>query len=136
MLEHARRLDPLEPRHDVTKAVFLLYERGDVRGADALLRDVLRRQPLYLPAITRLGEIAWCCDANPSEAIQYLEQAIALDPLAHWPRRPLVRAYLDAGDERAARDVARSAPRSPEYFVSRCWPLTAIGEAPESPPTP
>lgn len=112
MLERARRLDPLEPMHDVNKAVFLLYGRGDAAGAEQLLRDVLRRQPLYLPAITRLGEIAWCCDANPTEAIRFLEQAVTLDPLAHWPRRPLVSAYLDAGDPDAAADVVAHTPRS------------------------
>jgi TolB-like protein/DNA-binding winged helix-turn-helix (wHTH) protein/tetratricopeptide (TPR) repeat protein len=116
MLEQARRLDPLEPMHDVRKAVFLLYERGDVSGAVSLLREVLQKQPLYLPAITRLGEIAWCCEANPSEAIQYLEQAIALDPLAHWPRRPLVSAYLDLGDDRAARQVIEQTPMSPQVL--------------------
>jgi TolB-like protein/DNA-binding winged helix-turn-helix (wHTH) protein/cytochrome c-type biogenesis protein CcmH/NrfG len=116
MLDRARRLDPLEPMHDVNKAVFLLYGRGDDAGADALLRQVLRRQPLYLPAITRLGEIAWCCQGSPSEAIRYLEQAIALDPLAHWPRRPLVSAYLDAGDPLAAADVVADTARSAEVL--------------------
>jgi len=116
MLERARRLDPLEPMHDVNKAVFLLYGRGDDAGADALLRQVLRRQPLYLPAITRLGEIAWCCQSNPTEAIRYLEQAIALDPMAHWPRRPLVSAYLDAGDPRAAADVVAHTSQAAEVL--------------------
>ena len=83
MLEHARRLDPLEPGHDVTKAVFLLYDRGDVRGAEALLRNVLQRKPDYLPATMRLGELLWRT-GDMSEAAKYLEQSIKLDPRAHW----------------------------------------------------
>lgn len=104
-LDRARRIDPLEPAHDVTKSVFLLYDRGDVSGADSLLRNVLQRQPLYLPAIVRLGELAWCCGGDAAGAIELLERAVALDPNALWPRRPLVRAYLDAADLRAAEAV-------------------------------
>jgi TolB-like protein len=110
MLEHARRLDPLEPAHDVAKAVFLLYERGDVKNAEALLRNVLQRQPDYLPAVVRLGEMTWSPAGNWSEAIKYLEQAIRLDPLSHWARRVLVRAYLEVQDERAAVAVIEEDP--------------------------
>ena len=41
MLDRARKLDPLEPAHDVTKSVFLFFERGDIQGANALLVGVL-----------------------------------------------------------------------------------------------
>ena len=41
LLDRARRIDPLEPAYDVTKAVFLSYERGDVAGASELLEKVL-----------------------------------------------------------------------------------------------
>ena len=37
MLDRARKLDPLEPSYDVTKAVFLFYERSDLKGANDLL---------------------------------------------------------------------------------------------------
>jgi tetratricopeptide (TPR) repeat protein len=107
MLERARRLDPLEPAHDVTKAVFLLYDQGDVQGADGLLRNVLQRRPDYVPALVRLGEVAWCCEANSPEAIELLERAVGMDPGAHWARRLLVRAYLDIDDSAAAGAVAR-----------------------------
>jgi tetratricopeptide (TPR) repeat protein len=105
MLDRARRLDPLEPAHDVTKAVFLLYDRGDVDGAEALLRNVLQRRPDYPPALTRLGELDWCCRSDTSEAIELLERVVALDPQAQWPRRLLVRAYLDVDDPEAAEAV-------------------------------
>ena len=104
MLEHARRLDPLEPGHDVSKAVLLMYDRGDVKGAEALLRNVLQRKPDYLPATMRLGEFMWHT-GDTSEAIKYLEQSMKLDPQAHYARRLLVQAYLDVNDERAAEAV-------------------------------
>jgi TolB-like protein/DNA-binding winged helix-turn-helix (wHTH) protein/Tfp pilus assembly protein PilF len=109
LLDRARRLDPLEPAHDVTKSVFLLYDRGDVRAADTLLRGALLRQPQFVPALIRRGELAWCCDTDASTAIELLEQAMAIDPEAQWARRSLVRAYLDLGDVRAANAVIAKA---------------------------
>jgi len=109
LLDRARRLDPLEPSHDVTKSVFLLYDRGDVRAADTLLRGALLRQPQFVPALVRRGELAWCCDADASTGIEMLEQALAIDPDTQWARRSLVRAYLDVGDVRAASTVTADA---------------------------
>ena len=57
LLERAHALDPLEPAHEVTMAVYLLYERSDLDGAIALLVDALKLDPQYQPALTRLGEI-------------------------------------------------------------------------------
>jgi TolB-like protein/DNA-binding winged helix-turn-helix (wHTH) protein/Tfp pilus assembly protein PilF len=109
LLDRARRLDPLEPAHDVTKSVFLLYDRGDVRAADALLFGVLQRQPQFVPALIRRGELAWCCGADASTAVELLERALAIDPEAQWARRSLVRAYLDVGDVHAAKAVIADA---------------------------
>jgi tetratricopeptide (TPR) repeat protein len=77
-----------------------------------LLRNVLQRKPDYLPAVVRLAEMSWAPIGNTSEAIKYFEQAIRLDPLAHWARRVLVRAYLDVQDERAAEAVINEAGRT------------------------
>jgi len=54
MIGHVRRLDSLETLHDVTKSALLLYGRDDATGVGALLRQVLQRQPLYLPAFDGL----------------------------------------------------------------------------------
>ena len=51
LLDRARKLDPLEPGHDVIKAQFLWFERADLQGANALLVDVLKRKPGYTPAL-------------------------------------------------------------------------------------
>ncbi|MDH5177303.1 MAG: hypothetical protein OEW50_06945 [Gammaproteobacteria bacterium] len=110
MLEHARRLDPREPAHDVAKAVFLSYDRGDSKGAEALLRNVLQRKPDYLPAIVRMAEFNRIPAGNYSEAIKYFEQALRLDPMSQWSRRLLATSYLDVGDERAAEGLIKSSP--------------------------
>ena len=57
LLDRARKLDPLEPAHDVTKSVFLADELSDVEGARELLRDVVARNPRYVPALARLCEM-------------------------------------------------------------------------------
>ena len=41
LLEHARKLDPLEPGYGVQISVFQLYEQGDPRAAAATLREVV-----------------------------------------------------------------------------------------------
>jgi TolB-like protein len=123
-IDLARRLDPLEPRYDVTRAVFLLYGRGDVPHAVELLRGVLERRPTYSPALARLGESLWCCSGKLAEAVRLLEQAVALDPEAGWIRQLLSVAYLSIGDERAAASVlglesAASSATSVEMLVAR-----------------
>ena len=109
MLERARRIDPLQPRYDVFKAVFLIYERGDPKAADRLLSEVLEEHPRYLPALIRICEIRGLLLARQAEAIRACEQAIAIDPLLEEARRLLVLMYLDVGESAAAEDLADSA---------------------------
>ena len=104
MLDRARKLDPLEPGHDVTKALFLYMERADMAAANALLLDVVKRYPRYQPALARL------CDVNMltgqgAKSIRYGEQALALDPSLEMTRRNLISAYVDLGDMAAARQL-------------------------------
>jgi TolB-like protein/Tfp pilus assembly protein PilF len=133
MLDRARKLDPLQPAYDVTRAVFLLYERADVRGANDLLADVLRRHPDYQPALARMTEVRGFCMGRPAESIEYAERALSLDPLAEDVRRGLLRGYLDVGDVAAAEDVVSSAPhestvrRIPILARQRDW--VQAGEA-------
>jgi TolB-like protein/DNA-binding winged helix-turn-helix (wHTH) protein len=109
-LDRARKLDPLQPEYDVMKAVFLLYRRSDIQGANDLLVDVLQREPLYQPALMRLGQVRWHFQGRFAEAVKYGEQALSLDPASEWTRRYVVRAYLDLGEPAAAEKVAREGP--------------------------
>jgi len=127
LLDRARKLDPLQPAYDVTKAVFLLYERGDVQAAENLLLDVLRRNPDYQPALARLSEIRALLLAQSADGIESAERALELDPLAEDLRRVLIRAYLDVEDVHAAEQVADTAPhelavrRLPILLYQRDW---------------
>jgi tetratricopeptide (TPR) repeat protein len=111
LLDRARKLDPLQPAYDVTKAVFMLYERGDVQAAENVLLDVLRREPDYQPALARLTEIQALLQSQSADGIESAERALELDPLAEDLRRVLIRAYLDVDDVHAAEQVADTAPQ-------------------------
>jgi TolB-like protein len=127
MLDRARKLDPLQPAYDVTKAIFLLYERADVQGATDLFADVLRRNPDYQPALARLAEVRGGNLGESAEGIEYGEHALQLDPLADNTRRNLIRLYLDVGDLSAAQRLADAAPqelslrRLPLFLYRRDW---------------
>jgi tetratricopeptide (TPR) repeat protein len=104
MPDRARTLDPLGPAHDVTKSVFLVYERGDIQGANASLVGVLKRHRGYAPALARLSAV--CMDMGQSaNGIRYGEEALALDPQLEETRRVLIRAYGNLGDAQAARQL-------------------------------
>jgi len=104
MLDHARKLDPLEPSYDVFKSVFLNYERGDTAGANALLVGVLKRNPRYPPALSRLSTLRITMGQS-ANGIRYGEEALALDPLLEETRRVLIRTYVHLGDAQAARQL-------------------------------
>ena len=105
MLDRARKLDPLEPAHDVTKSVFLFHERGDIQGANALLVGVLKRHRGYAPALARLSAIRISAMGQSANGIRYGEEALALDPLLEETRRVLIRTYVNLGDAQAARQL-------------------------------
>jgi TolB-like protein/DNA-binding winged helix-turn-helix (wHTH) protein/Tfp pilus assembly protein PilF len=103
-LEQARRLEPLEPRYDVTMSVLHFYGFGRVGDAEASLVSALDKDPLYAPALMRLGELRWLT-GGLAEAIRYGEQNLSIDPRSDWTRRYLMRAYLDLGEVDSARSL-------------------------------
>jgi len=120
LLDRARRIEPLEPEYDVTKAVYELYGRGNVAAADDLLVGVLQREPLYPPALSRLAELRFCCQGRLADAVQLGQQALALDPLAEWTRRVVIRSAVGMQLPQPGRDAARTAP---EQIDLRTVPL-------------
>ena len=68
------RLDPLEPAHNVTMAIYLHYERGDVNGAVDLLLEGLKLDPQYQPALTRLGEIRLFAQGQVAEGTHWVSR--------------------------------------------------------------
>ena len=105
MLDRARKLDPLEPGHDVTKALFLLYgarrpggcERAAARGGEA--------QPA-VPAGARAPLRREHADRAGGEKYSLWRAALALDPSLEMTRRNLISAYVDLGDMAAAAATA------------------------------
>jgi TolB-like protein/Tfp pilus assembly protein PilF len=107
MLEKARRLDPLDMRLDVLKALYLLWGPGDVAQAAQIAESVLQRDPLYVLALVRLAEIRWCGQDRYAEAVALGEQAVALDPGNEMAWRYLSMFYLSLNETAAANDALR-----------------------------
>ena len=93
MLDRARKLDPLEPDYDVFKAVFLFYERADLKGANDLLVEVLREHPQDVPALIRLCELRSFGMGRLADGVLYGEKALAIDPLSAETRLNLIQIY-------------------------------------------
>ncbi len=69
MLEKARKLDPLDIRLDVLKALYLEWGPGDYAEADRLLQPVLERDPLFVPALVRLADVRWGGQGRHAESV-------------------------------------------------------------------
>ena len=111
MLDRARKLDPLDPDYDVFKAIFLFYERADLKGANDLLVQVLREHPQDAAALTRLCELRSFAMGRLADGVLYCEQALAIDPLAAEARLHLIRNYHELGESAAVEQVAGAASR-------------------------
>jgi hypothetical protein len=72
----------------------------------------LKIDPSYHPALQRYAKYRWYFHGSLAEAVQIIEQAIAVDPQNPWSRVTAMAMYLDLGDETAAREVASGTPIS------------------------
>jgi transcriptional activator of cad operon len=115
MIDRARALNPLSPSAHITKALMLLYGRGDATAANGLLVTALSLRPNYYPAIMRLAEVKYW-QGDYADAIRYGEQALTLEPEATWARHYLLRMYLEIGDVSAAADLAAGRDKSDPYL--------------------
>ena len=111
MVDRARKLDPLDPDYDVFKAIFLFYERADLKGANDLLVEVLREHPQDVPALIRLCELRSFAMGRLADGVLYCEQALAIDPLAAEARLHLITNYHELGESAAVEQVAGAASR-------------------------
>jgi TolB-like protein/DNA-binding winged helix-turn-helix (wHTH) protein/Tfp pilus assembly protein PilF len=107
-LDQARRLDPVEPRYDITKSGLLFYGRGDLAAATRLVQKVLDENPDYAPALSRMAGLA-AADGRLAQAIHLAELALQTDPSSEWTRRMLASTYLDLGETAAANAVVAEA---------------------------
>ena len=109
-IDKARQLSPVEVQYDLEKVKIALYGKSDVQLAEQLARSVLERDPSSSVALSRLGEIQWCCRMEQAQGIQYFEQALRSDPDNEFFRRMLMKAYLDLDEPDEAQSIAASAP--------------------------
>jgi TolB-like protein len=103
MIESARKLDPLDPRLDVLKATYLFWGPGEIAEAARVTEAVLQRDPLYVPALVRLGDIRWCGQGRHADSAALAEQAVELDPGNETAWRHLAMSYLSLAEPKAAR---------------------------------
>ena len=127
MLDRARKLDPLEPAHDVRKSVFLFHVRGDIQGANALLVGVLKRNPGYTPALERLCRIRSGIVGQAPTLSGTARPRSSSTRCWRDARRVLIRLYVDLGDPAAARQLVgesfgEPSPRAlPILLEERQW---------------
>jgi len=59
MIDRARELNPLSVTPHITKALMMMYGRGDTTEANKLLLRALELQPTTTAAIMRLAEVKY-----------------------------------------------------------------------------
>ena len=114
LVERARRVDPLTPQVHSRKAFFLLVQRSDVAGHEALLREALEINPSYQVALLQLADSKHMWSGGFAEAAALIERAIAQDPDSEYARILAAAIYLDLDDVVAAEDVTRSLGQNSE----------------------
>jgi tetratricopeptide (TPR) repeat protein len=105
---HAMRLglDAPESRLVCARAV---QSQGRFEQAEQLLREALKRRPLYLDALRDLAQLRWMCTALAEEALRPLETALLAAP--DEPELILLKAQVltAAADAPAALALLRRA---------------------------
>jgi TolB-like protein/DNA-binding winged helix-turn-helix (wHTH) protein len=104
MIDRAILVDPLVPRHQYLKALYV-GDQDRFNEAEALMLRVLEIDPNFSPALVRLAAWRWAWYGQTAEAIKLIERALRLDPEHRWIRLQLCDMYLDVGDLVAAENV-------------------------------
>jgi len=116
MIDQARALDPLWPRHHHMKAYLHLLV-GQYQQARALELETLRLQPRHVWALMGLGRIE-ALQGNFAEGLRYMEQAFSLDPRSDLLRDKLAVAYLSVGESAVTRALSHEANTIADLFLA------------------
>lgn len=100
MVDQAIALDPLRPRNYHLKG-YIAARQCRYDEALALEKEALRLEPRFRSALVSLGRISGL-QGNLALAVDYLQQAYAIDPNSDWIRLHLISAQLDLGQPEAA----------------------------------
>ncbi len=97
---------------------------GNYAAAQALLRQVLEKQPLFFPARMCLADVSRWQGDLPHAILQY-EKILEMDPQNIYAIVKLARTYMDAGDLAKARGTlerGRAVDRK-RYETRLAWAL-------------
>ena len=107
-----------------------LHQAGDLRQAEHLYREVLRRDPSHAAALGGVGVIA-CQSGNLPSGVQLLREALAHAPTDADLNNNLGMALMSLGDAVAATPLFEQAlmmrPRFPEAHLNCANALLAEG---------
>jgi TolB-like protein/DNA-binding winged helix-turn-helix (wHTH) protein len=119
LMQHAMRLDPLEPRYPTALAeIYNFQEAAEIDKAEPLLLHALEIDPNYFPALYALGTLRFCCQNRIADGIRLAEQALRLDSTSTAVRSILIHMYLDVGDPRAAEELLSNSNQNQSAWVA------------------
>jgi hypothetical protein len=113
-----------------------VQSQGRFEEAEKLLREALKRRPLYLDALRDLAQLRWMCTASSEEAVRPVD--VALQNVPNQPGLILLKAQvLGAAAEPAAalallRSAAAAQPRHARLAHALAQAALQAGEAAES----
>jgi len=119
LMQHAMRLDPLEPRYPTALAgIYNFQHTTEIDKAEPLLMHALELDPNYFPALYGLAALRFCCQNRIADGIRLAEQALRLDPTSTAVRSVLIHMYLDVGDLRAAEQLLANSNQNQSAWVA------------------
>jgi TolB-like protein/DNA-binding winged helix-turn-helix (wHTH) protein len=119
LMQHAMRLNPLEPRYPTALAeIYNFQHTTEIDKAEPLLIRALELDPNYFPALYALGALRFCCQNRIADGIRLAAQALRLDPTSTAVRSVLIHMYLDVGDLRAAEQLLANSNQNQSAWVA------------------
>jgi tetratricopeptide (TPR) repeat protein len=110
-----------DPASRLLQRAAALYARGNLHGAEAACRELLRLQPTHADALHVLGLVAFR-RGEPRQALDCIRKAIAADPDKAQAHNSLGVVLKETGDLAAAELAFRAAtalqPRYPEALTN------------------
>lgn len=97
----------------------ILYEQGDIAGADSAYREALKDQPLLAGALLGLGR-CMLDEGKTKAAITYMERAVRIRPRLTEAHYLLGKAYESTDKDKALRYYQyfrRQASADPEFIT-------------------
>jgi len=128
-----RKAQALDPNHDGAAVGFaeIALEQGDLKKAQQSLKDVVGRNPDYLPALELLGQVHVEM-GQLDEAEKVLRHLLEIDPTNPPGHRWLGRVYVDRYNWNAAiaegQQILAVIPDDDEAWREIGWAHTMNGE--------